>query len=409
LTLSPNRPSNGRPVFLAVALAVHAPTACALGNDTIFLRGSAFLGYDSNVFRVADGLTLPASLGGPDQGDMYYGLGAGVRLDLPISRQRVTADAYINKYWYSRFQALDYNAYGMNATWHWRAGNDWYGQLGAGVDQSRQYSTNALAPEATIPRLLRRYNALANARYALTPRWELQAGVSAYSTKYNDEVFSSSDFQGSTWDLGASYRSPRGNSTGFRLRYQEGRWPNRSGATATALGAEYQQYTLSAVVDWHLSGRSRLYGDVGYTVQSRQDAQQGDFNGPSGTLVYDYLLSGRTTLRTSIFQIRGPTDADFATYTRTTGVTFSSIYELTGKIQLQGSLAYSEVDYLGEARTQGASTREFQYWSVGASGVYRVTRTVNLNGGLSYYWRTSSVEFGDYHGFIANIRVGAEF
>ena len=389
--------------MLAVALAVHAPAALPLGNDTVFLRGTAFVGYDSNVFRVAEGVTLPAIEGG----DTYYGLGAGIRLDLPISRQRVTANAYFDKYWYRRFQQLDYNGYGGNATWHWRAGNDWYGQIGGGMNQSRQYSTDPLVPQVTIPRLLRTYNALANVRYALTPRWEVQAGVSAYSSSYSND--SSGDFQSSTLDFGAVYRSPRGNSTGFRLRYQQGRWPNRSAVTADELGAEYQQYTLSAVLDWRLSGRSRLYGDIGYTMRSRQDVQQGDFNGLSGHLTYDYSLSGRTTLRTTIYQVRGPTDVDFATYSRTTGVTFGPVYQLTGKIELRGSLAYSEVEYLGEARTAGAPAPAFQYWTIGANGVYQITRTVSLNGGLSYYWRTSSQPFGDYQGFTANLGVGAEF
>jgi len=54
------------------------------------------------------------------------------------------------------------------------------------------------------------------------------------------------------------------------------------------LGDAYDQYTASAVLDWFLSGRSRLYGDIGYTWRARQNALQGDFNGPSGRLTYDY-------------------------------------------------------------------------------------------------------------------------
>jgi hypothetical protein len=291
--------------------------------------------------------------------------------------------------------------------------------VGAGAQQSRQYMIGQLF--ATVPRLLRTYDALATARYALTPRWELQAGVKGYAARYNEDTANNlpdgvnfpppsvNDFQSSTWDLGASYRSPRGNSTGFRFRYQQGRWPNRTADTAAVFGGEYQQYTLSAVLDWLLSQRSHLYGDIGYTARARQDAQQGDFNGPSGRLTYDYSLSGKTTLRTSIYQIRGPTEIDFASYVRTTGLTFNPIYELTGKIELTGTVAYSEVDYLGGAQAFGQQAREFQYWTLGANGVYRITRSVNLNAGVSYYWRTSNLPGGDYQGFTANLSVGTEF
>lgn len=385
---------------------MHASAARALGNDTVFINGRAFVGYDSNVFRIADGLTLPESLGGPDKSDMYYGLGAGIRLDLPVSRQRYRANAYVNKTWYNRFTGLDYTGYGGRVGWDWRAGNDWHGQLGAGMRQSQQTLTDQLG--FTIPRLLKSYDALATARYALTPRWELQAGAAGYWARYNEEVFRSGDFESTTWDLGAAYRTPRGNSTGFRLRYEEGRWPNRGGITLTELGGQYQQFTLSTVLDWRLTGRSRLYGDVGYTWRTREEAQQGDFNGVSGRLNYDYSLSGKTTLRASIYQIRGPTDADFATYVRTTGTVLSAIHQLTGKVELRGSVAYSEADYVGEAQVAG-QTREFEYWTISVNGVYRVTRTINLSGGLSYYSRDSNLPFGDYSGYTANLNLGAEF
>ena len=379
----------------------------ALGNDTVFVRGNAVIGYDSNVFRISDELTLPTSLGGPSKDDTYYGLGVGLRLDLPVSRQRFRADASATKYWYSRFQDLDYTGYGARGTWDWRVGNDWHGQIGGGMRQTRQTATDALG--FTVPRLLRTYNALANARYALTPRWELQAGGSAYQARYDNDIFRANDFESSAWDLGASYRTPRGNSTGARLRYERGRWPNRSGDVAARLGGEYDQFTLSAVLDWRLTGRSRLYGDVGYTQRSRENAQQGDFSGPSGRLTYEYSLSGKTTLRGSIYQTRGPTDADFATYVRTTGLDLSATHQLTGKIGLGGSLGYSEAEYLGEARNTGQAVREFQYWNIGVNGVYQITRTVYLNAAVTYYWRTSDLEFGDYEALVGSLVIGSEF
>jgi exopolysaccharide biosynthesis operon protein EpsL len=396
----------GGPFVVAFALAAHAPPVLALGNDTVFLRGNALVGYDSNVFRVSEDID-PAVFGLSGKDDTYYGLGAGVRLDLPISRQRVRVDASATNYGYSRHDQLDYTGYAGRGTWDWRVGNDWYGEIGAGVRQTRQTATDALG--FTIPRLLRTYNALANARYALTPRWELQAGGSAYQARYNDDRFRADDFDSTTWDLGAAYRTPRGNSTGMRLRYERGRWPNRSEAQAALLGEEYDQYTLSAVVDWRLTGRSRLYGDVGYTQRSRESAEQGDFSGPSGRLTYEYSLSGKTTLSGTIYQTRGPTDVDFATYSRTTGLGFSASHQLTGKIGLQGTLGYSEVEYLGEARNPGQSVREFHYWNIGVNGVYQITRTVYLNAAVNYYWRTSDLRFGDYEALTGNLGIGAEF
>src|SRR6185436_1424294 len=85
------------------ALSLQCPSVAALDGDKILLRGSASVGYDSNVLHVADGLTLPAELGGPQESDVYYGLGAGVHANLPISRQTIRLDASATKYWYVHF------------------------------------------------------------------------------------------------------------------------------------------------------------------------------------------------------------------------------------------------------------------------------------------------------------------
>ena len=396
-----------RPVVLAVALAVQTRGALALGNDTVFLRGSALVGYDSNVFRISDDPALPPSLRSRQKSDTFYGLGAGIRLDLPVSRQRFRLDASATNYFYQHFDDLDYTGYGARGTWDWRAGNRWYGQVGGGARQFRQIATDALG--RTFPRLVTVYDALANARHALTPRWELQAGGSYYSSNYDAPQFAVDDFKSSAFDIGASYRTPRGNSTGVRLRYERGRWPNRTAGTAALFGREYDQYTLSAVLDWQFTGRSRLHGDVGYTARQREEAQQGDFDGPSGRLTYLYSLTGKTTLRGSIYETRGPTDTDIGTYVRTRGVTFSTIYQVTGKTGLQGDLGYSRVTYLGEALNPGAEQREYEYWFVGLSGLYQATRTLSFNANVRYDWRTANVPFGDYEAATASIGAGLEF
>jgi hypothetical protein len=119
-------------------------------------------------------------------------------------------------------------------------------------------------------------------------------------------------------------------------------------------------------------------------------------SGPSGTLTFDYSLTGKSSLRTTIYQTLGPTELYFSTYVRTTGVTFSPTYQLTGKIGLSGTLAWYEQSYPGQQAVPGQPTPEFQYWNIGVNGVYQITRIVQLNGSIGYYWRTSNLQFGDY-------------
>jgi hypothetical protein len=306
---------------------------------------------------------------------------------------------------------LNYTGYNGRANWDWRAGNDWYGQLSAGARQARQ----AISTEVGffIPRLYRTYDEAATARYLLTPRWELQAGVSAYQTRYPDPVARGGDFDAETWDLGAKYTSPRGNSTGLRLRYEHGEWINLLPGSNPRFGTEYNQYTASLVVDWYVSGHSRLYGDIGYTQRQREEAVEGDFSGISGQLNYDLALSGKMLLNTRIYQTRGPFDSAIANYTRQTGADLNGTYQLTGKISLQGSATYRVIDYLGMALPgalpPGGEQRQDKLAYYGINLVYRATRTVSLSAGVGEQTRTSNVRFADFKATIAFLSAQIEF
>ena len=389
----------------------HAPGAYALDQDKVLLRANASVNYDSNVFRFSDQIAVPPSLGGPGKSDIYYGLGAGARLHLPVSRQVFSADVSATQYSYSTFDVLNYTGYNGRATWDWRAGNDWYGQLTAGARQARQ----AISTEVGffVPRLYKTYDQLATLRYGLTPRWELQGGFSAYQTRYSDPVARGGDFDAQTWDLGAKYTSPVGNSTGLRLRYEHGEWINLLPGSNPTFGTSYDQYTASAVVDWYVTGHSRLYGDVGYTERQRQQASEGDFSGLSGRLNYDLTLSGKLLLHTSLYQIRGPFDSAIANYTRQTGVDLTGTYDATGKTSVQGLLTYLVLDFLGTALPgalpPNGEQRQDKLTYYGINVAHRPTRTVTLSAGVGEQTRTSNVPFGDFKATMAYLSAQIEF
>jgi hypothetical protein len=338
---------------------------------------------------------------------MYYGLGAGLRLNLPVSRQRFEADLSATRYQYDNFSQLDYTGYNARGLWDWRAGNDWYGQVGGGFRQARQTISTQVG--FFVPNLVRYYDGLANARYALTPRWELQAGTTVYSYRFVDDALRFANFDSYTWDLGAKYTSLQGNSTGVRLRYDHGEWPNRFASTAALFGQKYDQYTLSAVLDWRLTPDSRLHGDVGYTSRQREQAVEGNFSGPSGTLTYDLTLSGKSLLRASVYQTRGPFESTIANYTKQTGIDITPSYQATGKLTFQGIVSYRKIEYLGEALALVDIQRQDKLSIVGVSATYQAMRTVTVTAGVNYQRRTSNVPFGDFKATLAYVSGGVEF
>jgi exopolysaccharide biosynthesis operon protein EpsL len=383
--------------------------ALALGNDTVFVRADTGFTYESNVFRVTDedSPSVEQFLGGRGKSDMVWSVGAGVRMDLPVSRQRFRVDASAVRYLYSEFDELDYTGYNARGIWDWRVGNDWHGQLGAGVRNARRTYSDELG--FIVPSLYKSYDALLDVRYALTARWELETGATSTRTRYEAEELRVDDFDLTTLKVGAQYRTPAGNGVGLRLRYEQGEWPNRPPAPIAFFDNEYDQYTLSAVVDWRVTGKSRLFGDVGYTRRQRAAEDDRDFTGPSGRLAYDYQVTGKSAIRGSIYETRGPVEDFTATYVKTTGIDLSYTYQMTAKITAQATATYRRIDYLGSAVVAGAPQREDRLTDLGVSVTYKPRRTLSFSTGATHESRSSNLPLGDYSAYTLYVTAGVEF
>jgi exopolysaccharide biosynthesis operon protein EpsL len=392
-------------------MLLSAPAAKALYSDKLFLSANASVNYDSNVLRFADGFPSPGSFRGLSRGDIFYGYGLGLRLDVPVSRQRFRADIGFTEYRYDTYSLLDYTGFNGRGTWDWRVGTDWYGQVTLGARQARQTISTQIG--FFIPLLYRAYDENVTVRYALTPRWELQGGVAGYQVRYNEDVARGGDFDSRTVDAGAAYKAPSGNSTGFRLRWEYGEWINRVPAQSPTFGTSYDQYTASAVVDWGASGHLRLYGDLGYTVRQRDFGTAGDFNGVSGNLLVDWRATGKLFVRTRVYQTRGPFESPIANYTRQTGVDLLPSYQLTGKMVLQGTFTYRVVDYLGLSQPgfapPGGGTRQDKLTTLGIGLNYRASRTATLSASVSEQARDSNVPFANFKATLVFLQGQIEF
>ena len=395
------------PALMSAGLTLAPGRADALGNDTVFLRGFTNATYDNNVFRIADGLNPEPFLGTDRKSDTIWGYGAGIRLDAPISQQRIKLDASATKYDYQHFDQLDFTGYKARGSWDWRAGELWHGVAYGGFRKERQGYISDIAVQ--IPRLMKVYDGGVDARYALTTRWELQGGLSTYKVRLDNDAFDADNFDSNTYSLGAAYKSPLGNSTGFRVKYEKGDWPDRPPSPPALYANEYKQYTLSAVVDWYLTGKSRLYGDAGYTWRENNDVGGRDFDGPSGRLNFDYYFTGKTTGRASVYETRGAVQDLTATYTKTTGLDLSMVYQATEKTQLEAKASFQKIDYAGQTLVAVSEQRQDKYTMFTLGAAYELMRTVSLSGGATYTKRSSNVPFGDYDDYTLYLGASIEF
>jgi exopolysaccharide biosynthesis operon protein EpsL len=395
----------------AISLAAVAPAARALEGDTVFLRATAGATYNSNVLGVSNEIP-PAQvqqlLGGRSEGAWILDYGAGLRCDLPVSRQRFKLDLSATRYDYNQYNELTYTGYTGRGAWEWRAGNEWWGNLGAGVAQTRETYSAGVA--LNVPALVKNYNALADAHYALTPRWELNGSLTGARSRYSAVALQSGDLNQKTESLGALYRSPLGNATGLRVTFEQGEWPNQPPVAVSQLDNTYTQYTLALVVDWHLTVRSELTGDIGYTARTRtQVGKNPTVEGPSGRLTYTYALTGKSQVLASLYQTFGPLDDPTASYVKTTGLDLGYSLQATAKISLQASATWQKIDYLGESLIPGAVQRRDTYTILGLGARYQATRTLSVSAGAQYQNRNSNIPLAAYDVYTLSLSATIEF
>jgi len=388
--------------------------AFALNNDTVLLRAYGGATYNSNVLGISNELS-PAQaqqlLGGRSEGAWIWDYGAGLRCDLPVSRQRFQLDLSATRYDYSQYNELNYTGYTARGIWDWRAGNDWWGQINAGATQTRQTYQSGIV--LNIPALVRTYDELVDAHYALSPRWEVSGSLSATQSLYSSSVLESGDINVTDESVGVMYRTPLGNGTGLRVTFEQGEWPNQPplgtpGASGPVqLDNSYSQITLAVVLDWQLTGRSHLSGNLGYTARTQLAIGRSDVaEGPSGTLTYNYSLSGKSQLQANLYQTFGPFPDPTASYVKTTGLDLIYKYQATAKISVQASLTGQRIDYLG---VPDAPQRKDNYGIVGLTAKYQASRTLMFSAGAQYQNRDSNIPLAGYDVYTVYLNATLEF
>jgi hypothetical protein len=398
----------------ALGLAAVSSEAVALNNDMVLLRATAGATYNSNVLGVSNELSprqVGQLLGGRSEGAWILDYGAGVRCDLPVSRQRFQFDLSATRYDYSQYNELNYTGYAARGRWDWRVGNDWWGQINAGATQTRQIYQSGIA--VNVPALVKTYDELADAHYALSPRWELSGSLSATQSRYASTGLQSGDVNVTDESVGVMFRTPLGNGTGLRLTFEQGEWPNLpplgtpGAAGVVQVDNTYTQFTLALVLDWQLTGRSHLSGNIGYTARTQLSIGRSNVaEGPSGTLTYDYSLSGKSRLQASLYQTFGPLPDPTASYVKTTGLDLTYKYQASAKTTLQASITGQKIDYLG---VPSAQQRKDNYGIVGFGATYQATRTLNFSAGAQYQNRNSNIPLAAYDVYTVYINANVEF
>lgn len=328
--------------LVALALA-----GSAWSQSSPWYVGAALgLSHDSNVYRLSDGIALPAGLA---RGDTIATATLLAGLDQPIGRQRVQGSAQLRNSRFSRNDGLNNSGYGLNLSLDWST----IERLSGKVQLAASRDLAVFAPDNDIPTLLRKNVANseqldASVRLGLVSRWVAEAAVGWRNVGYTAAEFQSREYSQGSASLGLQYRPGGALGLGAALRSTNGRFPR-----ALALGDgqfladRFKRHDIDFTADWVASGASTVNARISTGRVRYREATQRDFSGLTGQLRWQWRPTGKLTLGTTLLRETGLDSSQvlrngFSVFGTDVSKTTDALrlradYELTGKISLNAS------------------------------------------------------------------------
>jgi hypothetical protein len=246
-------------------------------------------------------------------------------------------------------------------------------------------------------------NVFVNATYLPGASWRVQGGLNDQKLSNGDPARKFQDLDVQTVDVSASYVSRAGNSLGVVARQENGRYAVP--VPGTLVDNDYDQTSLGPVLDWTLTGRSRIRARADFVNRRYSQHPARDFSGATGRVSYEWQAGGRTTLIAAVFRDLLTNVDTSSSYALADGASLRPAWKFSEKTEFSGNVDYTRRRYRGDPGVAApVAPRVDRLWATGVSIAYRPTRTVRLTLSLQHEERTSTLQFGDYQ---ANIVFGS--
>lgn len=358
------------------------------------LWGQVGIMYDSNPFRLADGVDARAALRRSGKDDAIVRLGGGIgHTQRVFGRQSVNLEARGEYRDYLRFNQLDHFAYGVLAEWLWELGNDWNGTLGYGRD-------SGLADPGEAQQVIRDEivtdRVFGSANYRLGPSVRLRGGFDAgRAERSGDRPDANTDSR--TLRAGIDYVSPLINTIGVEWRETRGSAPVSPLADPTGVfeDNDYVDREIALVATYRLGEQLRFGGRVGKTRREYTELPVEEFEGTTYRLRADWLPSPKTGLRLDVYrEPRTVLEID-ATHVEVRGAAVGPRWAPTAKLVFSAQFVNERRVYQSTETTALLERDEtLRIWRLGAG--WEPQRHFKVGAGVDYGERTSNLLGRDY-------------
>ncbi|AOY01883.1 hypothetical protein BJP62_16375 [Jeongeupia sp. USM3] len=277
----------GRVAVSLAGLLAPATQAAVDETDPLIVHADVSTVYDSNVFRLADG--VPAAQYGGSKADVIVDPSVGIRANWPVSRQVLLLDAQLSRPTYTRHRQLDYTGWQGLLAWDWQWGSAWSGRLGYSDERTLSEFEDV---QLGIKDLVRKQGGELSTAYALTSDWALQGSLTSSRQQHDRRRYL--DLRQDGAGGGVRYRSGLGGEVSARLDYMQVEY-SEALLTMPADERGYRQWQARLGGVWPLGAKTRLQAGYGWTnwkYRIEDDWQRS----PTGDIALSWQASEKTRL-----------------------------------------------------------------------------------------------------------------
>lgn len=350
--------------------------------------------------------------GGPS--DVLTLMTLGVRVDRPVSLQRVGAHLYLEPRFYSDRSEFDTMAYRAGLSWDWAVGRLLFGEFGVGLVRRQSPFEDLLIDTDNLQRI-QTVRALGAVR--LTQPWSAFAAVDWSRTHNSALEERAADNEVIGVELGLRWLPGGATAMDFFVRRAEADYDNRQ--VRDALGAplpvlvdnSWTQESLLARLSHRPHEALTVSGQGGWTRRRHDLLAERNFSGPTVGVEIAGRPSGATAWRLELLRTLYGDEAVRSSYVDVTTVALTPSWMPGERLSFDGLLSRSWRDFEGDPGYLFSAdpVRSDRIDTLGLRANYAILRRVNAYLEARVRERSSNFAQFEYRDRLIGIGLHAQY
>jgi len=385
---------------------LETPLASAQPGDMFnFVLGANAI-YDSNLFRLPDGVTPTSPSGKPERSDIINITSAVFSLDKQYALQAFHVDYGITSSKYQNFNYLDYDAKQYNLAWYWALTPELTGTLSKTQRQSLiTFEDNRSLTQV----ILTTEKNNIDFDYSPSNVWHVIGAYSEISSKNSQTFLEQASNNTKNIEGGLKYvlGSLSFISMVFRDTTGEYLGQNLDFVNLRDIGFKRQMEIISGI--WVLSGKSNINFQLANTDFKSNNFSARDFSGLSGSIAYEWDILPKTSLVFNLRRSLEPYVTGISSYTVTDSFGVAPTWNISEKLVLKSNLDISQRDFLGEGPIVATNQRSDKTFRYGLNLNWAPRTYVSTSFGLQHQERDSNLNNFDYSDNTMSVSAQLDF